>query len=138
MDISSKFVRLYLHLINHFRIILIWLFKIVILCWLDTRKSQPSVVQVSTTLCFLLYNLLIYFQDGITKKVIIKMTRCSTRENRETALLHVACGEPRETALLHGCKVQLHQLIACIFIYSTKWPYVKTMNAKNSKKITDS
>ena len=42
--------------------------------------------------------------------------------------------EPRETALLHGCKAQLHQLIACIFIYSTKWPYVKTMNAKNTKK----
>ena len=46
--------------------------------------------------------------------------------------------EPRETALLLGFKVQLHQLIACIFIYSTKWPYVKTMNAKNTKKITDS
>ena len=42
--------------------------------------------------------------------------------------------ETRETALLHGFKVQLHQLIACIFIYSTKWPYVKTMNAKNTKK----
>ena len=42
--------------------------------------------------------------------------------------------EPRETALLHGCKVQLHQLIACIFVYSTKWPYLKTMNAKNTKK----
>ena len=49
------------------------------------------------------------------------MTRCSMRE-------------PRETAILHGCKVQLHQLIACIFIYSTKWPYVKTTNAKNTKK----
>ena len=58
------------------------------------------------------------------------------RETRETALLHVACGNPRETALLHGCKVQLHQLNACIFIhiYSTKWPYVKTMDAKNTKK----
>ena len=29
----------------------------------------------------------------------------------------------------------LHQFIACIFIYSTKWPYsVKSMNAKNTKK----
>ena len=42
--------------------------------------------------------------------------------------------ETRETALLHACKVQLHQLIVCIFIYSTKWPYVKTMNGKNTKK----
>ena len=42
--------------------------------------------------------------------------------------------EPRETSLLDGCKVQLHQLIACIFIYSTKWPYVKTMNAKKYDK----
>ena len=52
------------------------------------------------------------------------LTRCSMRE-------------PRERALLHGCKVQLHQLIACIinlFTYSTKWPYVKTMNTKNTKK----
>ena len=56
------------------------------------------------------------------------------RETRELALLHVACRKQRETALLHRCKVQLHQLIACIFIYSTKWPYVKTMNAKNTKK----
>ena len=30
---------------------------------------------------------------------------------------------------------QLHQFIACIFIYSTKWTYsVKTMNDKNMKK----
>ena len=50
-----------------------------------------------------------------------KGTRCSMRETRETALLH-------------GCKFHLHQLVACIFIYSTKWPYVKTMNAKNTKK----
>ena len=43
--------------------------------------------------------------------------------------------EPRETALLHGCKVQLHQLIACIFIYiQQSGRSVKTMNAKNTKK----
>ena len=57
------------------------------------------------------------------------------RETRETALLNIACGKPaRRRYCMHGSKVQLHQLIACIFIYSTKWPYVKTMNAKNTRE----
>ena len=42
--------------------------------------------------------------------------------------------EPSETALLHGCKVQLHQLIACIFIYSKSGRNLQTMNARNTKK----
>ena len=29
---------------------------------------------------------------------------------------------------------RLHQFIAFIFIYSTKWPSIKSMNAKNTKK----
>ena len=68
--------------------------------------------------CFKNINLILLYGEHILR---IMYTRCSLRETRETALPH-------------GCKVQLHQLIACIFIYSTKLPYVKTMNSKNTKK----
>ena len=64
---------------------------------------------------------------------MIILTRCSMRETRETALLHIACGKPaRRRYCMHGCKVQicphnqrqLHQF-ACI-LYA--------MNSKNSRK----
>ena len=45
-------------------------------------------------------------------------TRCSMREIRETALLHAWVQSPIRP---HDHR-QLHQFIACIFIYSTKWP----------------
>ena len=42
---------------------------------------------------------------------------CSMRETRETALLHAWVESPIRP---HNHR-QLHQLMACIFIYSTKW-----------------
>ncbi len=66
----------------------------------------------------------------IVAKLIVIGTRCSIRK---MALLHVACGETRETALLHAW-VQIH---AYSYIQQTGRS-VKTMNAKDTKKITDS
>ena len=42
---------------------------------------------------------------------VLIYTRCSMRETRETALLHVACGKPaRRRYCKHGCKVQSESL----------------------------
>ena len=66
--------------------------------------------------------------EGVWSK-IISITRCSMRETRETALLHVACGKPaRRRYCMHGCKVHAYSYI------QQSGRSVKTMNAKNTKK----
>ena len=74
--------------------------------------------------------------------VPITLSRCSMRESRETALLHVACGKPaRRRYCIHGCKVQSAPTTTVSCITSHVYSYiqqsgrsVKTMNAKNMKK----
>ena len=73
---------------------------------------------------------------------IINIARCSMRETRETALLHVACGKPpRRRYCVHGCKVQSAPTTTFSCISSHAYSFiqqsdrsVKTMNAKNTKK----
>ncbi len=78
--------------------------------------------------------------------VPIRLTRCSMREIRETALLHVACGKPaRRRYCMHGYKVQsaLTTTVSCISSHAYSHIQqsgcsVKTMNAKHMNKSPDS
>ena len=63
--------------------------------------------------------------------VLIIITRCSMPETRQTALLHVACGN---AAIWRYCMDAKFTCISSSHAYSTKWPYVKTMNAKKYEK----
>ena len=60
----------------------------------------------------------------------IMNTRCSMRETRETALLHAWVQSPNRP---HNHR-QLHQFIACIFIYSTKLPQRKNYECQKYEK----
>ena len=89
------------------------------------RVKQYDVTSFLSTDCEL-------STETCSKNVYSLGPRCSMRETRETALLHVACGTPaRHATACMGAKFSC--ISSCIFIYSTKWPYVKTMNAKIRK-----
>ena len=72
--------------------------------------------------------------NACTMILLIMITRCSMWETRETALLHVACGNPARRRYCIGAK------FSCISSWHT-YSYIQqsgrnlqTMNAKNTKK----
>ena len=65
---------------------------------------------------------------------IVTLTRCSMRETRETALLHVACGNPARRRYCMGEKFScISSLHAYSYIHQSGCN-LQTMNAKNTKK----
>ena len=63
-------------------------------------------------------------------------TRCSTRETRETALLHVACGNPARRRYCMGAKFSCISSSHAYSYIQQSGRNLQTMNAKNTKKIT--
>ena len=70
---------------------------------------------------------------------IIIITRCSTRETRETALLHVACGNPARRRYCVGAKFTCISSLHAYSYIQQSGRNLQTINAKNTrKKIIDS
>ena len=82
--------------------------------------------------CWIHYLSCLQFRFCLSIVLYIMITRCSMRETRETALLHVACGKPARRRYFVQSPPSATSVHAHSYIQQSGRS-VKTVNAKNTK-----